>query len=623
MVVAVGQLVALGVADSTSGVASDHTGLGLAPRVSPRIPLAPRGVGLAQYEVMGSRVRCGSLVGMWLVLAVVAACGGDPGVDDSPDAGLPDAGPDPSEPLFEPSRVIEVAIEMPEASWDEIRTQNRSSDLLIGADCQAAPFPNPFTTREATVTVDGQRVERAGVRKKGFLGSLDDNKPSLKIDFDEYVPDQEAFGLGGITLNNNKQDPAVIRQCLTYQLFADAGVPAPRCNFAHVTINGRDLGVYTHVEAVKKKFLARHFADNDGRLYEGTLSDFRDGWLATFEAKTNESDPDRSDLEALAVALEASDGELEAALAPHVSVDRFLTFWAMETLVGHQDGYASNTNNFFVYDDPTSGVFEFVPWGVDATMSSGGAPPGAVVVANGILARRLYLLPETRARYLDRLRELLDAVWDEAAIQAEVDRMEALIAPFVDADPSADPDAFAAAVDDVRAFVARRRGDVDAVLDAPPAWDRPLRESFCFVDLGPIAGTFSTTYKTADPPDIFAAGTGTLTGSIEGVPIAPIQLGTNAKPNADGRVEVQLFARESANEILVVIVTVRPDQVAAGPPRPIEFFTAYVFRYHISTGTADILGVLLGGEITFSAGGTSEGSPVVGSFASELFSAPF
>jgi hypothetical protein len=37
-----------------------------------------------------------------------------------------------------------------------------------------------------------------------------------------------------MTLNNNKQDPSAIHQCLGYAVFADAGVPAPRCNFAHV-----------------------------------------------------------------------------------------------------------------------------------------------------------------------------------------------------------------------------------------------------------------------------------------------------------------------------------------------------------------------------------------------------
>src|SRR5436853_6420070 len=98
-----------------------------------------------------------------VAIAVGWVVGWGGGVPEGPDAGPPpDAGPDPSDAIYDPTRIIEVAIELPEASWDTIRMQNRSSDLLMGADCQAEAFPNPFTYAEATVTVEGQRLERAG-----------------------------------------------------------------------------------------------------------------------------------------------------------------------------------------------------------------------------------------------------------------------------------------------------------------------------------------------------------------------------------------------------------------------------------------------------------------------------
>ena len=40
-----------------------------------------------------------------------------------------------------------------------------------------------------------------------------------------------------------------------------AGVVAPRCNFATVTVNGQLIGLYVHVESIKKQFVGRHFAD--------------------------------------------------------------------------------------------------------------------------------------------------------------------------------------------------------------------------------------------------------------------------------------------------------------------------------------------------------------------------
>jgi len=38
--------------------------------------------------------------------------------------------------------------------------------------------------------VDGVRRERVAVRKKGFIGSLDDERPALKVRFDRYVEGQ-------------------------------------------------------------------------------------------------------------------------------------------------------------------------------------------------------------------------------------------------------------------------------------------------------------------------------------------------------------------------------------------------------------------------------------------------
>lgn len=571
-------------------------------------------------------VRSRSPLAALATLLVVTACADDPGAAE-PDAGLVDASPDApdlSAALFARDHVVEVAIELPAADWDAIRTQTRPGDTLVGADCQDAPFGSPFTARMATVTVDGQRLEQVAVRKKGFLGSLDDDKPSLKLKFDEVIADQEVAGLRGLTLNNNRQDPSFLRQCLAYDLFAAAGLPAPRCNLAHVTVNGRDLGVYTNVESVNKRFLARHFTSADGRLYEGTLSDFRTGWLATFEPKTDEANPDRSDLEAVAAAAAVPDAQLLAALAPVVDVEEFLTFWAMETLLDHGDGYASNTNNFFVYREPGSARLHFLPWGVDGVAQPPPVtPPDSVVMANGVLARRLYLLPETRTRYLARMQMLLDQVWDAPARVAAIDQLAALLLPRIVNDPFAAGQDVPAAIDDLRRFFRERPRQVAPTLATAPPWTRALRASFCFIELGPMAATFSTTFKTAEPPDVFAAGTGTLTGALGGVPITASPIGSNAKLGDGGAVEVQLFALVGPTEVLVAVVQVPPAAFAPGPPRPIPIFSSFVFRFDPTTGTGEIVGTLVGGTLELTQAAVRDGAPVVGRWSGTVYSTPF
>ena len=175
-------------------------------------------------------------------------------------------------------RVLEVSIEIAEDDWDTLRHQTRTFDDLM-AEIErynlSRPFADIYDWFSATVTIDGETHTEVGVRKKGFLGSQSDTKPALKLRYDKYVDGQS---LGGVmermTLNNSIQDPSMLNTCLSYQVFAASGNPAPRCNFATVTVNGKHLGLYVHVEEIKAPMLARHFDSAEGNLYEGTISDF-------------------------------------------------------------------------------------------------------------------------------------------------------------------------------------------------------------------------------------------------------------------------------------------------------------------------------------------------------------
>jgi spore coat protein H len=155
--------------------------------------------------------------------------------------------------LYSQERILEVEVQMSPADFAELRVQTRDPLALLRGDCLAQPFPEAFSYFPADVVVNGQTVEDVGIRKKGFLGSLSESKPGLKIDFAEFVPSQELFGRKKLTLNNAVADPSLLRQCMTYDLFNKAGIPAPQCGFAHVTVNGEDMGIYVNVETASLK----------------------------------------------------------------------------------------------------------------------------------------------------------------------------------------------------------------------------------------------------------------------------------------------------------------------------------------------------------------------------------
>ena len=563
-----------------------------------------------------------------LVLALVlAACGDD--VATGPDADLvPDAGVDLSEPLFDPDHVLEVEIELAVADWDELRVQTRSVGALFGS-CLAEPFEDPFTYFPATVTIDGETIEDVGVRKKGFLGSLDTEKPSLKVKFNEYVSGQRFAGLKKLTLNNSKQDPSFVRQCLTYRTFAAAGIPASRCNFAHVTVNGADLGLFVHVEGGSKDFLRRHYDDPEGNLYEGTLSDFRAGWTATFELKTNETANDRSDLDPVIAALELPDAQVVDALEQVVDLDQFMTFWATEVLTTHWDGYAGNANNFFAYHDPSIDRFTFLPWGADGTFIAGPTPFGASpnsVQAVSLMPRRLYMVPETRDRYVATLRGLLDDVWDEEAMLDDIDRMEDLITPI--ADPTGTGD-LAINLDQVRQFVEERRGLIEAELaGGPPAWTAPLRDPPCFITIGNLTGTVSTTWGTIGAPNPFTTGTGTLSGELEGATLVVNQVGATSghDGNADPpRSQIAQVASLGDGTALVIAFQIEPSAFEPGATLPIDWSTVLgvVYRYVPATGAFELVGLFSEGTLTLGQAGQAAGQPVTASFSGDVIRSPF
>ena len=414
-----------------------------------------------------------------------------------------DAGAHPSDAYFALERVLDISIEIADEDWDTLRHQTRTfADVIAEIEEYglSRPFADIYAWFPATVTVDGETHADVGVRKKGFVGSQSDTKPALKLRFDKYV-DGQSLGrvMERMTLNNSIQDPSMVNTCLSYRVFAAAGNPAPRCNFATVSVNGKELGLYVHVEEMKAPFLSRHFESAEGNLYEGTVSDFTPTYRGTIEKKTNEDAADWSDIDAVVAALQdPSDAGLKA-LGETVDLDRFLSFWATEVLVGHWDGYAGDRNNYHFYREP-DGPFVFIPWGTDDTFHLKDDPnpfdnisnPPPSVLALTAIPNRLYNDPDWRVEYTARLKEILDTVWAEEELLAVVDEMAAIVQQH--ALPSAQEPA-AADTERVRKFILKRRGEILADLTpSPPDWPEPEAYVPPPAESGTLEITFQTTW---------------------------------------------------------------------------------------------------------------------------------
>ena len=533
-------------------------------------------------------------------------------------------------------RVLEVSIEIAEEDWDTLRHQTRTFQGLA-AEIEkyelSRPFADIYTWFSATVTIDGEIHTEVGVRKKGFLGSQSDTKPSLKLRYDRYVDGQS---LGGVmermTLNNSKQDPSMVNTCLAYQVFAAAGNPAPRCNFAKVRVNGKTLGLYVHVEEIKPPFLARHFDDAWGNLYEGTISDFTPEYRGTFEKKTNEDADDWSDIDAVVAALQDPSGAGLTALAEAVDLDRFLSFWATEVLIGFWDGYTGDRNNYHFYREP-GGPFVFIPWGPDAVFHLQDDPnpfdnisnPPPSVLALSAIPNRLYNHPDWRAKYAARLKQLLDTVWNEDELLASVDEMAAIVQQY--ALPEARPTA-AADTERVRQFIQKRRAEIlDDITPEPPDWPEPdaLVESPVDFESGSVEVRFETTWGSND--SVFPLAEGKVTylalneaelpvdglGVIAGVADPEVSAGFGIKDAAS----ITIMALQPGGSVEGLTVALPLDRMAGGITLAIGKDSVGGAVWSISPGATapDSVSPFLEGSLELREAGTGIGAKVSGRFS--------
>jgi len=199
--------------------------------------------------------------------------------------------------VFPTNRVLDVQITLEPTDWDTIRFQSRDFADALPESRQYAPPDHPYTYVEARVSIDGVEFPQVGIRKKGFIGSQNSDRPSLKIKINHVNREAQIDGLTNLTFNNNQQDVSLISQFMGYGLFNAAGSPAPRCAYANLTVNGQNLGIYAHVERIHRPLLKRSFGNDQGILYEGTVVDFYSGWVDSFEHKFGSDKKGRKKLE--------------------------------------------------------------------------------------------------------------------------------------------------------------------------------------------------------------------------------------------------------------------------------------------------------------------------------------
>ncbi|MFQ5504228.1 MAG: CotH kinase family protein [Planctomycetota bacterium] len=311
---------------------------------------------------------------------------------------------------------------------------------------------------KADLTVDGVTYPDVGVRFRGHSSynsiPVTSRKKPFGIALDEFNPAQRLYGYKTLNLNNEYNDPTLVREVVASRLMRRF-VPAPRANYVKLVINGENFGVYTSVEQINKDFLRQWLRDEDGNRYKADRTgsnnpaDSALTWLGTRDpapyqkAYLLKSSPSLSawtDLIDLIFVLNKSKS-LRTDLPKVLDVDNVIWFLALLHALPSLDSYIGfGTGNYYLYHDPWHDRFSLFPWDMD---SSFGTHSDNLTVSQlktlspfyqqwnttkPLINKVLLTHPDWIERYVAHLRSIL-AVYDWRIIGPWVAAYQALIEP--------------------------------------------------------------------------------------------------------------------------------------------------------------------------------------------------
>ncbi len=344
-----------------------------------------------------------------------------------------------SEDLYDDTVYRTMEIVFDDDDWNQQLRNNWNTNDLTGEDIYVVADLIVYDSPEDTT---GTTYQDVGVQYKGnssywFVNGL---KKPYKITMDAFVEDQELYGHSKITLNNGVWDPTKIREVIAYKIIGEF-MPAPRANLVFVRSgtagNVQDIGVYTNVERVNKKFMDKHFNNDNGHRYKADSGSMNyrgpnvSDYSSDYDVSGGDEDTEYLDLiDTINTLNNAPINDLRANLDELFSIDR-LTWQAAAgvALMNWDDlrAFAPNGHNYYIYEDTQNERLHILPWDWDLAFSTSTSDSIFQDFNNSSipLTDRLILdVPEIKDRYLAHLRDLSQLI-DWSTIQADVVRHRA------------------------------------------------------------------------------------------------------------------------------------------------------------------------------------------------------
>lgn len=390
--------------------------------------------------------------------------------------------------IFGTDSVAEITLTISRKEWNKLCTNYDKNPK--NKDCVHAGFEMKKGDNTWQISDIGMRLRGNMSRRRP---QVDDKyyQAHFKLKFEEWCDDSGeerklAGCMKGLNLKRFKEDPAYVREVFGYNYFRRNGIwTAPRAGYAHLFINIEeedgtakklDYGVYAMIEEINKQFLKErsellqesgtlgggNFSNNKGDLWKccwrssngSSMATDYDGYRSfgveeifldkskslryNYDLKTNKDELVRARSSFIDFIEElnnlGSEDEIKKFYESKMDVDLFLKTYACNVLLGMDDDYWRNHNNYYFYFDKNGKAY-FIPYDYDNILGTNCFSDTATRnpldwgegASEAPLIEKLLSVPEFKQKYVDYLLKLTEENVFVTENQTEIKKLQDLV----------------------------------------------------------------------------------------------------------------------------------------------------------------------------------------------------
>lgn len=360
--------------------------------------------------------------------------------------------------LYEPETINSIELIFKDADW-----QQQLEQLKLEGKKRL----------EADLILNGKKYNSVGVRYKGNSSYFNPRSKGVEklpfnIKSDFKIEGQKFEGkYDRLKLSNVFADPSFVREVLAYQI-ARTYTFAPKANFAKLTINGVEFGIYTNTQSVDDVFLEDHFGSSEGaflkcdkadkkiepeancgKSYFSSLKYIGADSTCYFNYYELKSEQGWSDFINMCKTLTINPKDIEQVL----DVDKTLWMHAFNFVLVNLDSYGGRLcHNYYMYKD-ANGLFTPIIWDLNLAFGVFKFPGGGPKLNNkdlvelsifthykdqnkdfplitNLLSNKLY-----RDIYVDHVHTILEEYFVSGLYYEEAQKLYSIIKSSVESDP--------------------------------------------------------------------------------------------------------------------------------------------------------------------------------------------